>query len=381
MIDTRSPSPRPEASRDDPPRDPAHGPWPWLALVLLSLILMLLLELLRVPAALLLGPMLAAVLLRVGRTGIELPNSAFLAAQGVVGCMIAQGIPTTVFSSIGQRWPVFLAGVLGVAITANALGWVLARRQVLPGTTAIWGASPGAATVMVVMSQGFGGDMRLVAFMQYLRIVVVAIAASLVARTMNGAPPADADSALTTLMAGLTAPITPGPALVTLALALSGAWLGRVSRLPAGSLLVPMIVGVVLQDFAGMAIVLPLPLLAVSYAAIGWSIGLRFTRPLLRAAARALPQVLGSILALVAICGGFALLLVRFADVDPLTAYLATSPGGADSIAIIAAGSTGVDLPFVIAMQTLRFLFVLATGPALARMISKRLVMPGQGLR
>lgn len=340
---------------------------------MLSLILVGLLEAVRVPAALLLGPMLAAVCLRVGRAAIELPNPAFLAAQGVVGCMIAHGMPVTVFSSIGQRWPVFLAGVLGVAIAANALGWALARRQVLPGTTAIWGASPGAATVMVVMSQGFGGDMRLVAFMQYLRIVVVAVAASLVALTLNPAPEADADGALATLLAGLAAPVEPAPLLSTLAVALGGAWLGRVLRLPAGSLLVPMIVGVLLQDFAGQPLALPLPLLALAYAAIGWSIGLRFTRPLLRVAARAFPQVLGSILLLVAICAGFAALLVRFADVDPLTAFLATSPGGADSIAIIAAGSPGVDLAFVIAMQTLRFVFVLMTGPALARLISRRL--------
>ena len=45
------------------------------------------------------------------------------------------------------------------------------------------------------------------------------------------------------------------------------------------------------------------------------------------------------------------------AGVDPLTAYLATSPGGSDSIAIIAA-STNVDVSFVMAMQTVRMLAV-----------------------
>ena len=356
------------------PRAPRrrHGLRHWLTLLALSLVLILLLEASRIPAALLLGPMLASIVLSMGRSGIALPDGPFLAAQGVVGCMIARGIPVTVFESIGQRWPVFLAGVLGVAIAANALGWVLARRQVLPGTTAIWGSSPGAATVMVVMSQDFGGDMRLVAFMQYLRIVVVAVVASLMARALNPEASPDAAGPLATLLSGLMAPAATAPLLMTLALALGGAWLGRVSRLPAGSLLVPMIAGILLQDFAGFPITLPLPLLALAYAAIGWSIGLRFSRPLLIAAARVLPQVLGSILLLVAICAGFALLLVRFGDVDPLTAFLATVPGGADSIAIIAAGSPGVDLPFVIAMQTLRFLFVLVTGPALARWVSRR---------
>jgi len=36
--------------------------------------------------------------------------------------------------------------------------------------------------VMVLMSEGFGGDPRLVAYMQYVRVMMVAIAASIVAR-------------------------------------------------------------------------------------------------------------------------------------------------------------------------------------------------------
>ena len=44
----------------------------------------------------------------------------------------------------------------------------------------------------------------------------------------------------------------------------------------------------------------------------------------------------------------------------------------ADSVAIIAASSK-VDLPFVMAMQTARFLAVLAIGPSLARAIARRI--------
>ena len=119
-----------------------------------------------------------------------------------------------------------------------------------------------------------------------------------------------------------------------------------------------------------LTIELPPWLLAISYALVGWSIGLRFTRPILAHAARALPRVLAAILALIAACGGLAALLV-VAGIDPLTAYLATSPGGADSVAIIAA-STPVDLPFVMAMQTARFLVVLFVGPHIARFVADR---------
>ncbi|ARF51712.1 hypothetical protein DSJ_22045 [Pantoea stewartii subsp. stewartii DC283] len=53
-----------------------------------------------------------------------------------------------------------------------------------------------------------------------------------------------------------------------------------------------------------------------------------------------------------------------------MTAYLATSPVGLDTVAIIAAGS-GVDMAFVMAMQTLRLFTILLTGPAMARFLSR----------
>jgi uncharacterized protein len=112
-------------------------------------------------------------------------------------------------------------------------------------------------------------------------------------------------------------------------------------------------------------------LLAVSYALVGWTIGLRFTRDILVHAAKALPIVVGSILVLLASCGVFAVLMVWLAGVDPLSAYLATSPGGADSVAIIAANSK-VDVPFVMAMQAGRFILVMLVGPPIAKFIAMR---------
>ena len=123
----------------------------------------------------------------------------------------------------------------------------------------------------------------------------------------------------------------------TLALAIAGPMIARGLNIPAGAFLVPMVVGIGLTHFGFMTIELPTWLLAGSYALVGWNVGLRFTRPLLVHAALALPRILVCTLLLIAICGGIAALFVLVANVDPLTAYLATSPGGLDSVAIIAA--------------------------------------------
>ena len=128
----------------------------------------------------------------------------------------------------------------------------------------------------------------------------------------------------------------------------------------------------VLEGTGLVKITLPQWLLAISYAFLGWSIGLGFTREILMHASRALPQVLLANLVLIAACGALAFALVRVAGIDPLTAYLATSPGGMDSVAIIGAASN-VDLSFVMALQSLRLVIVLIVGPPLARFIAQRL--------
>jgi acetoin utilization deacetylase AcuC-like enzyme len=95
-----------------------------------------------------------------------------------------------------------------------------------------------------------------------------------------------------------------------------------------------MILAATLQDTGILKLELPPVLLAASYAIIGWSIGLRFNRPILAHVARAFPAVAASISALILLCAGIGYLLAGFAHVDPLTAYLATSPGGVDAVAI-----------------------------------------------
>jgi hypothetical protein len=110
--------------------------------------------------------------------------------------------------------------------------------------------------------------------------------------------------------------------------------------------------------------------MAGCYIVVGWIIGLRFTRETVLHAARQLPRVAATILTLILLCGGLAWVLHLALGTDMLTAYLATSPGGADSIAIIAASSK-VDLPFVMAMQSARFLLVLLIGPSLARLVAR----------
>jgi membrane AbrB-like protein len=339
----------------------------WALLLFLSALLVAFLELFSLPASLLIGTMVAAIVLAltVGKGQLRVPFWPLQFGQVLVGLLMARNITPDILGTMAKDAPLFLLFILSAIAIATGLGWVLTRWQVLPGTTAVWGSSPGGASAMVIMSEAYGADSRLVAFMQYLRVAFVAVGASLISRlwvAADGAEPPPLN----------LFPEVDWPAFAATAAFAALCAYGVVRfRIQGGTILLPLFLGAVLQGVGLLKIELPMWMLAIAYALIGWSIGLRFTRSIIKHAARAFLRVSGSILLLMGLCGCMAFALHVFAGVDPLTAYLATSPGGADSVAIIAA-SSDVDVPFVMAMQTGRLLIIVLIGPMLARFIARR---------
>ncbi len=336
----------------------------WLLLLLLSGLFGGLLQALHFPAGVLLGCMVAAIVLSLQSGSLNLSKPVFVLAQAVLGCLMAQSMRPPALANVLAHWPLFVGINLLVIAAGGLLGWWLVRRQVLPGTTALWGIAPGAASAMVLMSESFGADMRLVAFMQYTRVVIVTAVAAWVAHLA---------------MSVQTVPMPLNPALAlpdlnhvaaTGLLIVGAAVVAQRLNLPAGGMVLALLVGTVLQSLGILVIELPPVLLTLAYAAIGWSVGLRFTRAILMHAWKALPMVLAAIAALMGLGLVLTLLLVWRAGIAPLTAYLATSPGGADSVVVIAATSA-VDAGFVMAMQLVRFLMVLLVGPRITAWLAK----------
>jgi len=345
----------------------------WLVLVILSSVVAAILNAAGMPAATLLGAMLAGIIVAFRGVRLSVPGPVFALAQGLIGCMIAGTFPESLSGDLLEDWPLLVFGVLSVIAASALLGWLLTRMRILPGTTVVWGLSPGAASAMVLLSDSYGADSRLVAFMQYTRVLMVTAAASLIATAVGSAIPHDVSAQV------WFPPIAWWPLAETLALAVAGPLIARLIGMPALGLLLPIIGGVLLTRLGVMELELPHWLLALAFAFVGWRIGLPFTRPLILHALKMLPMIAASTLCLMTICAGLAAVFVLVAGIDPLTAYLATSPGGADSVAIIAA-SSDVDAPFVISMQLARFTLILFFGPILARFVARRAAMADPGL-
>ena len=106
-----------------------------------------------------------------------------------------------------------------------------------------------------------------------------------------------------------------------------------------------------------------------AYLVIGLWVGLLFDGASVKRAGRLFPLVLASSVGLVVVCTALAWALSALTGIDGMTAYLATTPGGIDSVAIVALGS-GADAPLVLAVQMLRLLAVVLAGSLLGRWLA-----------
>ena len=226
-------------------------------------------------AALLLG--LAIALARPGR--VELDPRAFRAGSGGRG-RVAGRLPPDGGAARGGRLaaPVLLisAATLGLSLAA---GSILTRTTALDPPTALLGMIAGGASGIVGMSGELGADDRLVAFMQYLRVLVVVLLTPIGIAVLFGGD--HGGGAVAPPSAGLLGAWWEWA--LTAGLALAGAWAAGRLRVTAGVLLGPMILtgAVVLAGLAdGFAV--PDLLGQAAFALIGLQVGLRFTPDTIR---------------------------------------------------------------------------------------------------
>ena len=334
----------------------------WLALLTCAGAFGQFLHALAVPAGLFLGPMLVAIVFAVCGARLNLHRQVFRFGQGCVGLLVAHSVSWAVLVSMAQSWHLMLVATFITVALSALVGLGTVRFGGIPGSTAAWGTAPGAASAMVSMAEENGADARVVATMQYVRVVCVVMIGSLVSHLLGATPGAGAAASAPAGLAGAYV----SDILLSLGVVSVGVLAG--SRLPAGALLMPLLLGGALQLSGLLTISLPEPLLALAYGAIGCYIGLRFDRQTVRYVCKRLPTMIAGAVVLIVLCAACAWVLALAMGTDFLSMYLATSPGGLDAMAIIAV-ETHADVGLVLAMQTLRLFGVILTGAFCARQI------------
>lgn len=337
----------------------------WAALLVVSCAVAIPLTKLGVPSAALFAALVVGIAFALLSAGpARVPRKLGVAAQGVLGVYIGTMVQQDAFAALKDDWPIVLAvavGTLALSVLAGALLGL--RRDVTPLTGSL-ALVAGGASGLVAIARELGGDDRVVAVVQYLRVALVTASMPVVVTLIYHADRSERP---------IPPETTTAPWYLSLAmlagLILVGAAGGRLIRLPGSGLLGPLALTVALE-VSGLSFGLSVPVLLVQagYLLIGWQAGLAFTRESLKTVGRLLPAALGLIVFIGVATAGLGVMLARVADLTLLEGYLATSPGGVYAV-LATAVETGSNVTFIIAAQVVRILLMLFAAPLMARAV------------
>lgn len=324
-----------------------------------------------VPAAWFLGPMIVAGVMACWRDKQQhFPSGLELVAQAIIGGAVSSAMSPAALEAMARYWLIMLIILVVLLVLSLAGGVALARFSSIDMATALLGMMPGGAPGMVVLSEVLGGDTRLVAVMQTLRVMLVLGLLALVTWLVVPINAAEDNAAALLPSLGVLARDWP-LYLLTIAISVLGAWGGVRLGLPAGALVGPALLGAALGLLGVRHADWPPLVLFLSYAAIGIEVGLQFNLQAIRTLGKLAPVLLASTLALVGSAALLAWVLTLLTGIDMFSAYLATTPGGLNMVTIVALESNA-NVPLVLTVGLLRFLVIMLAGPPFVRWLVRR---------
>jgi uncharacterized protein len=216
----------------------------WLLLGTATISVTVPLTLLGVPAAALLAGLLVGMTMALMSVAPKrAPARAQTAAQAVLGVYIGTMVHPDVFAALGSNWPVVVAVVVGTLVLSTVGGGLLGRRRDVSPLTGALALVAGGATGLVSIARELGGDDRVVAVVQYLRIALIVGSMPLVAIVIaNGST---AHSPVSAVENG-DAPWYLSIIMLT-AIAVAGVVGGQFIRLPGAGLLGPLSITILLE--------------------------------------------------------------------------------------------------------------------------------------
>ena len=321
---------------------------------------------LGLPSPALFGGLLAGLVRALAfRRRIAVPVHAMTAAQAVVGVSMGSLVDLATLRTVAANWLPVLLVTLGTLLLSLLAGLVLRLQPGINPVTGAFALIAGGASGIIVMARELGADERMVAVLQYLRVLLIVVLMPVVATGLYGASPGSGSGAA-----------DDGPGwlvglLFTLVCGVAGLVVGRWLRLPVAALLGPMVLAAVV-DLSGLGhgVQVPAAIGVAAFLVIGLQVGLSFTRDSLATIGRALPLALTVILGLIVASAGLGAVLAAATGASALDGYLATTPGGLYAV-LATATDSGADATFVLAVQVLRLFVMLLSAPLVARFLRR----------
>lgn len=329
-----------------------------------------------------------------GMTGV--PGGYLSGAILVVSCAALAGRPLLIPLPLMRVIFVLLGTSLGAVVTPETLkgmatyplsiavllvamagiGFGCARYlQVVHGwdrMSAYLASAPGGMSQVLAVAAEIGADMRAIAIVQSMRVVIIAI----------GMP---TGLALLGLVSHVTRP-AGGPMtvaaidqlLILIAAASVGAFAAHRFRMPGGLLFGAMFASAGLHGSGMITVTMPWWWTNVGGVALGAIIGARFANMRFRLFVSFLGAAFGSFAVSIAIASACAAGLLTLMKLPIAEVMIGFAPGSVDAMMLLAL-ALHLDPVYVGAHHVIRIFFVALTMPVLARREAKRRAAPAPG--
>lgn len=322
----------------------------------------------NLPLPWMLGAMVATTIAAFSgvRTAIPMvPRQIFITVLGVM-------LGSAFTPDLGQRIFTWIEGLglllLYMPVTTLVCYVYFRKLARFDGTTAYFSAAPGGFNEMVLVGEEMGGNMRAIALVHSVRILIVVFTIPFYFRFFSpgfaATPPPAGGAALGLDMEMLDAAIL-------FACAALGWPLARMFRMPAAQLLGPMLLSAAVHLMGLTSSKPPFLLVAFAQVMMGAGVGSRFSGLAFRDVARVLLLAVGSALLMLVVTAFFTWASLGLTSLSPDAITLSLSPGGLTEMALVAL-ALGVETAFVSAMHVIRIGLVVVFAPLFFRLVLHR---------
>jgi len=313
------------------------------------------------PAAWLAGSLVVVSALALGGFPVYVPDFLRRAVFVVLGISLGAAVTPETVAGI-RTWPITLALLLlSMPVTMAAVMLYLHYVSKWNYRETLYASAPGALSAVLAMASEAKVDVRMVAFVQTVRVflLIAALPGMLLAAGLS------ASAGTIPPFAGVPA-ATLYDALLMAVTGIASALAAERLRIPGGLLIGPMIVNGFLHGGGYVQGNIPSFLLLASFVALGAFTGTRFVGTTFIMIKRLLLDSVGAFIVAILVCVLFALLAAWLANENVAKTIVAFAPGGLEAMTILAF-MMGLDPAFVGAHHLARFILIALFLPFVAR--------------
>jgi membrane AbrB-like protein len=322
------------------------------------------------PAGWLSGAIVAVAIAALAGRPVTIPEGLAQVTFVITGISLGGAVSPESVANMGT-WPLSMLAlaIAMVGLTAS-VAFYLRKVHGWDTTSAVLGASPGGLATVLVLANEYGADVRSVAIVQTVRIVVLAVIlpGTLTLLGLAGSPSVARAHASFLDQPGQLAALI----VICTAIAVAAQWV----RFPGGLIFGAMTSSAILHGSGLITVGLPPWLAIISFVVLGALTGTRFANTDAQLLKRLAGAAIGACIVGMFVALAFAVATATLLSLNTGDVIIAYAPGALEAMMILAL-ALHFDPAFVGAHHLFRFMLVLVSIPIVIPWIARKPEPPG----